>query len=54
MGTPIRGAQARIVQNMEASLTVPTATSVRPVPAKLLEVNRKILNNHLSAPAAAR
>ncbi|MBV8691648.1 MAG: multifunctional oxoglutarate decarboxylase/oxoglutarate dehydrogenase thiamine pyrophosphate-binding subunit/dihydrolipoyllysine-residue succinyltransferase subunit [Actinobacteria bacterium] len=46
-GAPIRGAQARIVQNMEASLGVPTATSVRQVPAKLLEVNRTILNNHL-------
>jgi multifunctional 2-oxoglutarate metabolism enzyme len=45
---PIRGAQARIVQNMEASLGVPTATSFRVVPARLLEVNRKILNNHLS------
>ncbi|HZQ26426.1 MAG TPA: multifunctional oxoglutarate decarboxylase/oxoglutarate dehydrogenase thiamine pyrophosphate-binding subunit/dihydrolipoyllysine-residue succinyltransferase subunit [Acidimicrobiales bacterium] len=45
---PIRGAGARIVQNMEASLTVPTATSFRVVPARLLEVNRKILNNHLS------
>jgi 2-oxoglutarate dehydrogenase E1 component len=33
---------------MEASLGVPTATSVRNVPAKLLEVNRQILNNHLS------
>ncbi|MBA2610018.1 MAG: multifunctional oxoglutarate decarboxylase/oxoglutarate dehydrogenase thiamine pyrophosphate-binding subunit/dihydrolipoyllysine-residue succinyltransferase subunit, partial [Actinobacteria bacterium] len=46
-GAPIRGAAARIVANMEASLQVPTATSVRQVPAKLLEVNRKILNNHL-------
>ena len=45
---PIRGVAARIVTNMEASLAVPTATSVRRVPAKLLEVNRKILNNHLS------
>jgi 2-oxoglutarate dehydrogenase E1 component len=33
---------------MEASLGVPTATSVRRVPAKLLELNRKILNNHLA------
>src|SRR6266700_1286302 len=32
-GEPIRGAAARIVQNMEASLAVPTATSVRTVPA---------------------
>ncbi len=44
---PLRGAAARMVENMEASLTVPTATSVREVPAKLLEVNRLILNNHL-------
>ncbi|HVJ98470.1 MAG TPA: 2-oxo acid dehydrogenase subunit E2, partial [Acidimicrobiia bacterium] len=44
---PLRGAAARVVQNMEASLDVPTATSVRAVPAKLLEVNRQILNNHL-------
>jgi 2-oxoglutarate dehydrogenase E1 component len=46
--TPLRGAAARVVSNMEASLEVPTATSVRSVPAKLLEVNRQILNNHLS------
>jgi 2-oxoglutarate decarboxylase len=44
---PLRGAAAAVVKNMTASLTVPTATSVRPVPAKLLEVNRKIANNHL-------
>jgi len=45
---PLRGAAARVVENMEASLGVPTATSVRSVPAKLLEVNRQILNNHLA------
>jgi len=33
---PLRGAAARIVANMEASLEVPTATSFREVPAKLL------------------
>jgi 2-oxoglutarate decarboxylase len=46
-GEPLRGAAARTVANMEASLRVPTATSVRAVPAKLLEVNRQILNNQL-------
>ena len=46
-GEPLRGAAARIVQNMEASLGVPTATSFRHVPAKLLEVNRKIINGYL-------
>ena len=45
---PLRGAAARTVENMEASLGVPTATSVRAVPAKLLEVNRQILNNQLA------
>ena len=48
IGEPIRGVGARIVSNMEASLAVPTATSFRDVPAKLLEVNRKIINGHLS------
>src|SRR5262245_24088021 len=37
---PLRGAAARIVQNMDASLGVPTATSVRAVPAKLIADNR--------------
>ncbi|HUF33542.1 MAG TPA: multifunctional oxoglutarate decarboxylase/oxoglutarate dehydrogenase thiamine pyrophosphate-binding subunit/dihydrolipoyllysine-residue succinyltransferase subunit [Acidimicrobiales bacterium] len=44
---PLRGASARIVANMEASLGVPTATSFRNVPAKLLEVNRKVINGYL-------
>jgi 2-oxoglutarate dehydrogenase E1 component len=47
VATPLRGAAGRIVVNMEASLGVPTATSVRVVPAKLLEVNRAIVNNQL-------
>ena len=46
--TPLRGAAGRIVTNMQASLEVPTATSVRVVPAKLLEVNRTIINNQLA------
>lgn len=44
---PLRGAAARTVQNMEASLGVPTATSVRSVPVKLLFDNRTVINNHL-------
>ena len=46
--TPLRGASARVVTNMEASLEVPTATSVRAVPAKLLIDNRIVINNHLT------
>ena len=44
---PLRGVSAKIVENMEASLDVPTATSFRDIPARLLEVNRKIVNGHL-------
>ena len=46
--TQLRGAAARVVANMEASLEVPTATSVRSVPAKLLEDNRTVINRHLA------
>lgn len=45
---PLRGVAAKIVQNMDASLSVPTATSVRAVPAKLLVDNRIVINNHLA------
>jgi multifunctional 2-oxoglutarate metabolism enzyme len=45
--TPIRGAALKIVENMEASLAVPTATSQRRIPVKLLDENRRIINRHL-------
>ncbi len=45
---PLRGAPGRLVVNMVASLAVPTATSVHPVPAKLVEVNRRAINEHLA------
>jgi multifunctional 2-oxoglutarate metabolism enzyme len=44
----LRGAPARTVANMDASLTIPTATSVRSVPVKLLIDNRIVINNHLA------
>ena len=44
----LRGAAARVVANMEASMKVPTATSARSVPAILLQENRTFINNHLS------
>ena len=43
----LKGPAARIVKNMDVSLTVPTATSVRAVPAKALIENRIAINNHL-------
>ena len=53
-GEPIRGVGARIVANMEASLEVPTATSFRVVPAKLLEVNRSVINGYLGRTRGAK
>ncbi len=50
----LRGAAARVAANMEASLGVPTATSIRVVPAGLLEVNRRILNNQLARVGAGK
>ncbi|HJT37569.1 MAG TPA: 2-oxo acid dehydrogenase subunit E2, partial [Actinomycetota bacterium] len=52
--SPLRGADATLARYMEQSLTVPTATSVRTVPAKLLEVNRNILNRHLARSRGAK
>jgi 2-oxoglutarate dehydrogenase E1 component len=44
----LRGAAARTAENMAASLSVPTATSVRAIPAKLLADNRIVINNNLA------
>ncbi len=52
--TALRGAASKIVQNMEASLAVPTATSVRNIPVKVLEENRRIINNHLTLSGQAK
>ncbi|MDO5700704.1 MAG: multifunctional oxoglutarate decarboxylase/oxoglutarate dehydrogenase thiamine pyrophosphate-binding subunit/dihydrolipoyllysine-residue succinyltransferase subunit [Bowdeniella nasicola] len=46
--TKLRGPAARVVTNMETSLEIPTATSVRSIPAKLLIENRMLINSHLS------
>jgi 2-oxoglutarate dehydrogenase E1 component len=43
----IKGAGERIIENMTASLTIPTAASFRTIPAKVLEENRLIINNYL-------
>jgi len=45
---PLRGVASKIVQNMESSLAVPTATSVRTIPVKALDENRRIINSHLA------
>ena len=43
---PIRGGAIRLVENMEASLTVPTASSSRTMPVRTVEENRRLLNKH--------
>jgi 2-oxoglutarate dehydrogenase E1 component len=43
---PIRGPALKIVENMQASLAVPTATSQRRIPVRLLDENRRIINRH--------
>jgi 2-oxoglutarate dehydrogenase E1 component len=44
----IRGPALKIVENMESSLSVPTATSERRIPVKLLDENRRIINKYLA------
>ncbi|MFD3357388.1 multifunctional oxoglutarate decarboxylase/oxoglutarate dehydrogenase thiamine pyrophosphate-binding subunit/dihydrolipoyllysine-residue succinyltransferase subunit, partial [Streptomyces fradiae] len=43
----LRGPAGAVAKNMDASLDMPTATSVRAVPVKLLFDNRIVINNHL-------
>ena len=45
----ITGVAKKIVENMEMSLTVPTATSFRTIPVKVLEENRRLINEHLAS-----
>ncbi|HEU0121024.1 MAG TPA: multifunctional oxoglutarate decarboxylase/oxoglutarate dehydrogenase thiamine pyrophosphate-binding subunit/dihydrolipoyllysine-residue succinyltransferase subunit [Bryobacteraceae bacterium] len=43
---PLRGTAARIAENMILSLSVPTATSQRAIPVKVIDENRRIINQH--------
>jgi 2-oxoglutarate decarboxylase len=52
--TPVRGGALRLVENMEASLAVPTATSSRTVPVRVLLENRRLLNKHRSSVGASK
>ncbi len=45
---PLSSIAGKIAENMEASLKVPTATSVRTIPVKALEENRRIANSVLA------
>ena len=48
-GVKLSGVPLRIAQNMTVSLSVPTATSFREIPVKLLEENRLLINGYLKA-----
>jgi 2-oxoglutarate dehydrogenase E1 component len=41
---PLRGAAARIAENMTASLLIPVATSQRQIPVRVIEENRTLIN----------
>ncbi|MDH6531779.1 2-oxoglutarate decarboxylase [Aurantimicrobium minutum] len=45
--TVLKGMPKALAANMDLSLSMPTATSVRAIPAKLLIDNRIVINNHL-------
>jgi len=45
--TKVTGVGTKLIENMESSLQIPTATSLRTIPVKLLEENRRIINHHL-------
>jgi multifunctional 2-oxoglutarate metabolism enzyme len=43
---PLRGAPARIAENMAISATIPLATSQRIIPVKVIDENRRLINHH--------
>ncbi len=50
----IAGSSARILDNMSDSLSVPVATSQRTIPVKLLEENRRVINQFLKKKNAGK
>ncbi|MFL6352608.1 MAG: multifunctional oxoglutarate decarboxylase/oxoglutarate dehydrogenase thiamine pyrophosphate-binding subunit/dihydrolipoyllysine-residue succinyltransferase subunit [Bryobacteraceae bacterium] len=51
---PLRGAAARIAENMTASLSIPVATSQRQVPVRAIEENRNLINRQRSVERRAK
>jgi multifunctional 2-oxoglutarate metabolism enzyme len=43
---PLRGIAGKIAENMEASLAIPLATSQRTIAVKVMDENRRIINQH--------
>ncbi|HXW52891.1 MAG TPA: 2-oxo acid dehydrogenase subunit E2, partial [Myxococcota bacterium] len=51
---PLMGIHKKIAENMEESLAIPTATSIRNIPMKVLEENRLVINQFLQDDARPR
>ena len=47
--TPLKGMAKSVAKNMELSLEIPTATSFRNLPAKIMFDNRALINSHLKS-----
>ncbi|HUI77877.1 MAG TPA: 2-oxo acid dehydrogenase subunit E2, partial [Bryobacteraceae bacterium] len=43
---PLRGPALKIAENMEASLSIPVATSQRAMPVKVIDENRRLINQY--------
>jgi len=52
--TLLRGAAARIAENMNRSLGMPTATSARTIAVKMLDENRLRINQHQTTVAGSK
>ena len=51
---PLRGPALRIAENMTASLAMPLATSQRVMPVKVIDENRRLINEHRSSAGASK
>src|SRR3954451_6249675 len=51
---PLRGAAARIAENMTLSLSIPVATSQRQIPVRVIEENRNLINRQQSLKGRAK
>ncbi|HMJ61550.1 MAG TPA: 2-oxo acid dehydrogenase subunit E2, partial [Bryobacteraceae bacterium] len=51
---PLRGAAARIAENMTLSLSIPVATSQRQIPVRVIEENRNLINKQQSLKGRAK
>jgi len=49
---PLRGPALRIAENMTASLSMPVATSQRSMPVKVIDENRRVINQYRSLAGA--